>query len=113
MGHHLDEVSGPARVAGPGDDIGREELALAARNHGLPLEALRYDVTPPGLHYTHTHYDIPYADATRTPWQLSIGGRVRRPQVLGTAELTSYPAVTRRVTMECEGNGRALLTPGR
>ncbi|WP_329323334.1 MULTISPECIES: sulfite oxidase [unclassified Streptomyces] len=111
MGHHLDEVSGPARVAGPGDDIGREELALAARNHGLPLEALRYDVTPPGLHYTHTHYDIPYADATRTPWQLSIGGRVRRPQVLGTAELTSYPAVTRRVTMECEGNGRALLTP--
>ena len=25
-----------------------EELPLAARNHGLPLEALRYDVTPPG-----------------------------------------------------------------
>ncbi|MET8286904.1 sulfite oxidase [Streptomyces sp. NPDC048448] len=109
MGHHLDEVSGPARVAGPGEDISRQELALAARNHGLPLEALRYDVTPPGLHYVQTHYDIPYAEGS--PWTLSIGGRVRRPRVLGTAELTSYPAVTRRVTMECAGNGRALLTP--
>lgn len=64
MGHHLDEVSGPARVAGPGEDISRQELALAARNHGLPLEALRYDVTPPGLHYVQTHYDIPYAEGS-------------------------------------------------
>ncbi|MFD8417891.1 sulfite oxidase [Streptomyces sp. NPDC059466] len=109
MGHHLDEVSEPARVAGPGEDFGVQEVALAARNHGLPLEALRYDVTPPGLHYVLTHYDIPYAEGA--PWRLSIGGRVRRPRVLGTAELTSYPAVTRRVTMECAGNGRALLTP--
>lgn len=109
MGHHLDEVSEPARTAGPGEGIGLRELALAARNHGLPLEALRYDVTPPGLHYVHTHYDIPYADGPS--WRLALGGLVRRPRVLGTAELTSYPAVTRRVTMECAGNGRALLTP--
>lgn len=27
--------------------ISREELQLAARNHGMPLEALRYDLTPP------------------------------------------------------------------
>jgi len=33
------------------DGISLEELQLAARNHGMPLEALRYPVTPVGLHY--------------------------------------------------------------
>jgi hypothetical protein len=44
-------------------DISRDELQLAARNHGMPLEALRYDVTPVGLHYLLIHFDIPAADA--------------------------------------------------
>ena len=45
------DTRGLARVAEPGEGIGLDELALATRNHGLPLEALRYDVTPAGLHY--------------------------------------------------------------
>ncbi len=45
-----------------GQGISYEELQLAARNHGLPLEALRWDVTPVGLHYLLTHYDIPEVD---------------------------------------------------
>src|SRR5437762_9968569 len=87
-----------------------EEVELATRNHGLPLEALRYDVTPPGLHYLLTHYDIPYVPDD-TPWPLSVGGRIRRPLQLDMADLRAYPQVTTRVTMECAGNGRALLTP--
>jgi DMSO/TMAO reductase YedYZ molybdopterin-dependent catalytic subunit len=55
------------------------------------------------------HYDIPAVDADS--WTLTIGGRVRTPLALGLAELRALPAVTRRVTMECAGNGRALLTP--
>jgi len=109
MGHRLDDVSAPARLAVPEEGISQEELALAARNHGMPLEALRYDVTPPGLHYVLTHYDIPYAE--EGAWQLALGGRVRRSLLLGTDELKAYPAVTQRVTLECAGNGRALLTP--
>ena len=31
--------------------ISLEELQLAARNHAMPLEALRWEVTPIGLHY--------------------------------------------------------------
>ena len=54
----------------------REELQLAFRNKAIPLEALRYDVTPTGLHYTLIHYDIPYVDATT--WRLAVGGSVRR-----------------------------------
>ena len=38
------------------------ELRLATRNHGMPLEALAYDVTPAGLHYLLIHYDIPVVD---------------------------------------------------
>jgi sulfane dehydrogenase subunit SoxC len=45
-----------------GEGISTEELALAARNHGIPLEALRYDLTPLGLHYLLIHYDIPLLD---------------------------------------------------
>ncbi|MFE9255669.1 sulfite oxidase [Streptomyces sp. NPDC006879] len=104
----LSQISGAARVAESGEGISEEELALATRNHGLPLEALRYEVTPPGLHYVLVHYDIPAAPAD---WRLTVGGEVRNPLAMDMAELTALPAVTRRVTMECAGNGRALLAP--
>ncbi|MFF4056397.1 sulfite oxidase [Streptomyces sp. NPDC001668] len=110
MGHRLADTSTPARLAAPDEGIGRDELALAARNHGLPLEAMRHDLTPPGLHYVLTHYDIPYVPED-TPWQLGVTGRVRRPLTLTPADLRTLPQVTTRVTMECAGNGRALLTP--
>ena len=45
-------------------DITPEELQLAVRNHSMPLEALRYDLTPVGLHYLLIHFDIPAVDPT-------------------------------------------------
>jgi DMSO/TMAO reductase YedYZ molybdopterin-dependent catalytic subunit len=105
----VDDVSRPSRLADPDEGISIEELGLAARNHALPLEALRYDVTPLGLHYLLIHYDIPALDADRH--LLTIDGRVDRPLTLDLAALRERPRVTRRVTLECAGNGRALLTP--
>ena len=61
-------------------DITREELQLAARNHALPLEALRHAITPVGLHYLLIHFDIPAVDARS--WRLRIGGRVSTPLTL-------------------------------
>ncbi|MFE9653537.1 sulfite oxidase [Micromonospora sp. NPDC006431] len=105
----VDNVSFPSRVAGPDEAISAEELQLAARNHGIPLEALRYDVTPAGLHYLLIHYDIPDVDpAAHT---LTVDGAVRRPFTLDLAALRERPRVTHRVTLECAGNGRALLHP--
>src|SRR3954453_21510054 len=101
--------AGRARIAEPGQGIGLADLPLAPRNHGLPLEALRYDVTPPGLHYVLTHYDIPAVDPAT--WRLEIGGAVDRPLRLSLDELTRRPAVTSRVLLECAGNGRARLEP--
>jgi len=85
------------------------ELQLAARNHGMPLEALRYPVTPVGLHYLLTHYDIPAVDPAS--FELAVEGRVARPLRLGLDDLRARPAVELEVTMECAGNGRAMLSP--
>ncbi|GIH05589.1 hypothetical protein Rhe02_36560 [Rhizocola hellebori] len=109
MGTTAREASGAARLAAPGEGISAEELQLAARNHAMPLEALRYDVTPAGLHYLLIHFDIPYLDeSTHT---LSIDGLVRRPLSVDLAQLRGRPRQTHRVTLECAGNGRALLQP--
>jgi len=88
--------------------ISIEELQLAARNHGMPLEALQHAITPVGLHYLLIHYDIPVVG---DEYRLRIGGRVERSLELSMDELRSLPAVTQRVTMECAGNGRATLEP--
>jgi sulfane dehydrogenase subunit SoxC len=94
-------------------DVGRlsslEELQLSTRNHGTPLEALRYDVTPIGLHYLLIHYDIPAVGAA--DWRLHFDGHVQREIDLSLDELRARPAVRQRVTMECAGNGRAHLEP--
>ncbi|HEX6498929.1 MAG TPA: sulfite oxidase [Micromonosporaceae bacterium] len=105
----LSDISVPGRLAADGEGLSLEELALAARNHGMPLEALRYDVTPIGLHYLLIHYDIPAVDGQ--DWRLSVDGAVARPLSLDLPTLLDLPTVTRRVTMECAGNGRARLSP--
>jgi DMSO/TMAO reductase YedYZ molybdopterin-dependent catalytic subunit len=89
--------------------ISLEELQLAARNHGMPLEALRHEITPIGLHYLLIHYDIPVVDPAT--WRLAVGGRVERAFELSLESLHARDAVTMPVTMECAGNGRAQLDP--
>jgi DMSO/TMAO reductase YedYZ molybdopterin-dependent catalytic subunit len=87
----------------------REEVALANRNSGLLLEALRHDVTPAGLHYLLNHFDVPYVpDASG--WHVAIGGAVERPFQISLDEIRALPQRTLRVTLECAGNGRANLT---
>src|SRR6187397_2122183 len=70
----LERISSAARVARPEEGISADELQLAARNHGMPLESLHWDITPPGLHYLLTHYDMPAVD-TGT-FELTIDGLV-------------------------------------
>jgi DMSO/TMAO reductase YedYZ molybdopterin-dependent catalytic subunit len=89
------------------DPFSQVELQLAARNHGMPLEALRYRVTPTGLHYLLIHYDIPAVDPAT--FELSLGGLVSQPTTLSLDDVRAQPAVELEVTMECAGNGRALL----
>jgi DMSO/TMAO reductase YedYZ molybdopterin-dependent catalytic subunit len=94
---------------GPDDTFYKEELQLAFRNRGMPLEGLRYPITPTGMHYLLIHFDIP--EVTASNWQLKVGGLVSKPLSLTLDEIKSRPARTIAVTMECAGNGRALSTP--
>ena len=91
------------------NEISLEELRLAARNHAMPLEALRWPITPLGLHYLLIHYDVPLVDPME--WSLELGGAVSRPLRLTLDDLRARPAVELAATMECAGNGRALLEP--
>src|SRR4051812_28743582 len=70
----------------------------------MPLEALRYPITPVGLHYLLIHYDVPVVEPEA--WRLTVG-----ELELSLDELRARPAVEDTVTMECAGNGRARLDP--
>jgi sulfane dehydrogenase subunit SoxC len=101
------EGAPPGTVAAAG--ITPPELRLAARNHGLPLEALRDPITPAGLHYLLIHYDIPAVDPES--FRLEVTGAVERPLTLTLDDLRRRDRVDKPITFECAGNGRALLEP--
>ena len=102
-------ISSPARVANPAEGVTPDELQLAARNHGMPLEALRWEITPPGLHYLLTHYDIPAIDPSS--FELVVDGLVDTSLSLNLEAIQSRARISTIVTLECAGNGRAQLLP--
>src|SRR5689334_13265496 len=89
--------------------ITREELHLASRNHAMPLEMLRWPVTPVGMHYLLIHFDAPRIDPVS--WRLGIGGLVDHPHEYTLSELQGRERRTMPVTMECAGNGRSRMEP--
>src|SRR5688572_32155098 len=90
----LESISSSARVASPEEGISPDELQLAARNHGMPLESLRWDITPPGLHYLLTHYDIP--DIDPITFELVVDGFVDTPLSLDLEAIRSRPPISAR-----------------
>jgi len=86
------------------------EVQLANRNSGIPLEILRHDVTPVGMHYLLSHFDIPYVE-NRSDWNLEVNGLVSNEQALTLGDLEQMPGKHQVVTMECAGNGRTSQRP--
>lgn len=106
----LESVLRPAQRSHTAGDFAREEVGLANRNSGMPLEALRHDVTPAGMHFLLIHFDVPFV-ASAEEWRVELGGCVRNALSLSVAEIQKFPARTLRVTLECAGNGRANFVP--
>ena len=69
----------------------REEVQLALRNRGMPLEIMRYPVTPTGMHYLVIHFDIPDIDIDQ--WKLQVGGLVSQPLSLSLDDIRSEELV--------------------
>jgi DMSO/TMAO reductase YedYZ molybdopterin-dependent catalytic subunit len=103
------DIQGLIQRAAAGPDISMDELQLAVRNHSMPLEALRHDITPVGMHYLLIHWDIPHVDAST--WRLHVGGAVQKQRALSLDDLKAMPRVSAVVTLECAGNGRAHFSP--
>src|SRR5215213_10190139 len=91
------------------EEFTRQEVKSALRNAGMPLEGLRYPITPIGMHFHLIHFDIPSIDLNT--YELIIEGRVRHPLRLTLDDIKARPAVTMPVMMECAGIGRAHLSP--
>lgn len=97
----------PRNATSPGV-FSQAEVGLANRNSGAMLELLALDITPIGAHYLLTHFDVPLLPETHT---LRFEGAFNAPYTLGLDEIRAAPRITRPVTLECAGNGRAGLDP--
>lgn len=70
---------------------------------------LRDQITRTEVFYVRNHFPTPKVDLGS--WRLRVEGSVQQPQTLTLDDIKKMPAVTRRLTMECAGNGRVFLTP--
>lgn len=87
----------------------RDEVGLANHNSGALLELLSCDITPTGTHYLLTHFDTPVI--TAQTHVLDFKGAFDAPYTLTMSEIMAQPQITRPVTLECAGNGRAGMDP--
>ncbi|MBW3096444.1 molybdopterin-dependent oxidoreductase [Pseudohoeflea coraliihabitans] len=102
-------VGPSARIETEDGLYSEDEVRLANRNSGVLLESLSKDITPTGLHYLLNHFDVPMLDADTHV--LRFSGAFSAPFELSMADILALPTVTRAVTLECAGNGRANVSP--
>lgn len=87
---------------------------IVHRAHPLNCETsipalLGGQVMPNAHFYVRNHFQLPNLD--ESTWRLSVDGHVERPLSLNLHDLQRLPSQSLIVTLECAGNGRALLTP--
>jgi DMSO/TMAO reductase YedYZ molybdopterin-dependent catalytic subunit len=66
-------------------------------------------VVPNERFYVRDHHPEPELDIN--VWRLHVSGLVQKPLSLSLQELLEMPARSMVATLECAGNGRALLSP--
>ncbi len=98
----------PVRIEGKDGltALGRQPL-----NAETPAHLLNDEVTPTARHFIRNNGIAP-KDMDARNWRLRIDGFVQRPMELSIEDLrTRFEVVTRRLTIECGGNGRAFFDP--
>ena len=80
-------------------------------NAETPAHLLDDDVTPTSRHFIRNN-GIPPEDMNPDTWTLTIDGLVGSPLQLSIADLKDkFEVVTRKICIECGGNGRAYFDP--
>lgn len=81
----------------------------APLNGETPLQSQIGIITPTARFYVRNHFRVPRIH--QESWSLTVGGLVRHHLTLSLGELQRMPSRSVIVTLECAGNGRALLDP--
>jgi DMSO/TMAO reductase YedYZ molybdopterin-dependent catalytic subunit len=84
-------------------------LSTAPLNAETPLAAQIGIITPNARFYVRNHFRVPRIDADS--WSLTVNGAVRHHLALSLPDLRRLPSRSVIATLECAGNGRALLDP--
>jgi DMSO/TMAO reductase YedYZ molybdopterin-dependent catalytic subunit len=80
-------------------------------NAETPAHLLDDDVTPTARHFIRNNGVVP-ENVSPDGWTITIDGLVDKPMTLSIDDLRSnFEVVTRRLTIECAGNGRAGFNP--
>lgn len=80
-------------------------------NAETPAHLLDDDVTPTNRHFIRNN-GIPPENTSPKGWTLTLDGEVSKPMKLSIDELKKkFEVVTRRLVIECGGNGRAAFNP--
>src|SRR5918997_835022 len=82
-------------------------------NAETPETLLDDDVTPAEKMFVRNNGQVPEAPPDPGAWKIRIDGEVDRPLELSLGELEGgrFPLVTRRLQLECGGNGRSFFSP--
>jgi DMSO/TMAO reductase YedYZ molybdopterin-dependent catalytic subunit len=117
-GAHAQTGAAPAQPKGP------QYLKFPGKNEGLvvlgdrplvaetPESLLDDDTTPIEKFYIRNNGQIPEPAKDPESWKIVIDGEVKTKLELSLGELKSkYKVVTRRMVLECGGNGRAGFSP--
>ena len=112
------------RAAAPAAAKGPQHLKFPGKNEGLvvlgekplvaetPESLLDDDTTPIEKFYIRNNGQIPEETKNPDAWKITIDGEVNNKIEITLGELKSkYKAVTRRMVLECGGNGRAGFSP--
>jgi DMSO/TMAO reductase YedYZ molybdopterin-dependent catalytic subunit len=106
------EKKGPTYLSFPGKSdklvvIGERPLVAETPEH-----LLDDDTTPTDKFYIRNNGQIPEAAKEPDKWKITIDGEVNNKLELTLGELKSkFRPVTRRMVLECGGNGRSFFTP--
>ena len=84
-------------------------LSTAPLNAETPLAAQVGIITPTARFYVRNHFRGPRIDVDS--WSLTVTGAVRHHLALSLADLRRLPSRSVIATLECAGNGRAMLDP--
>src|SRR5256714_1117880 len=103
---------GPQHLKFPGKNEGLVVLGDKPLVAETPESLLDDDTTPTEKFYIRNNGQIPEPAKDPESWKLAIDGEVNNKLELSLGELKSkYKPVTRRMVLECGGNGRSAFSP--